>query len=223
MTLVLQVFLFRDGQFLGTEMATGDRLEIGRDPTCDIVLQDDGASRKHALLFEAGGQVAVQDLGSANGTTLNGVRLTAPAYVGPRDDVGIGRHTIKLKLVTHASTSQPQPVITQDNVTISIDTVFYFTITDPFRSTYEVANVPPGTYHVRLRTLNANGVSLSSNEVIVVVGTSFSALTDQRGHYRIGAVPAGTQASQTAFISAAKTALSPLRARHWRSMTRSKF
>ena len=32
----------------------------------------------------------------------------------------------------------PQPVITQDNVTISIDTVFYFTITDPFRATYEV-------------------------------------------------------------------------------------
>ena len=30
-------------------------------------------------------------------------------------------------------TFQPQPVITQDNVTISIDTVFYFTITDPFR------------------------------------------------------------------------------------------
>ena len=80
MTLVLQVFLFRDGQFLGTEMATGDRLEIGRDPTCDIVLQDDGASRKHALLFEAGGQVAVQDLGSANGTTLNGGADTGTGF-----------------------------------------------------------------------------------------------------------------------------------------------
>jgi regulator of protease activity HflC (stomatin/prohibitin superfamily) len=30
----------------------------------------------------------------------------------------------------------PHPVITEDNVTISIDTVFYFTITDPFRATY---------------------------------------------------------------------------------------
>src|SRR4029078_9648843 len=34
----------------------------------------------------------------------------------------------------------PQPVITQDNVTISIDTVFYFTVTDAFTATYEVAN-----------------------------------------------------------------------------------
>src|SRR3954470_3420695 len=33
----------------------------------------------------------------------------------------------------------PQPVITQDNVTISIDTVFYFTVTDAFKATYEVA------------------------------------------------------------------------------------
>ena len=38
----------------------------------------------------------------------------------------------------------PQPVITQDNVTISIDTVFYFTVTDPFRATYEVANLLVG-------------------------------------------------------------------------------
>ena len=35
----------------------------------------------------------------------------------------------------------PQPVITQDNVTISIDTVFYFTVTDAFRATYEVASL----------------------------------------------------------------------------------
>ena len=35
----------------------------------------------------------------------------------------------------------PQPVITQDNVTIGIDTVVYYQVTDPFRATYEVANV----------------------------------------------------------------------------------
>src|SRR5213593_3232166 len=35
---------------------------------------------------------------------------------------------------------QPQPVITEDNVTAHIDTVLYFTITDPKAATYEVAN-----------------------------------------------------------------------------------
>ena len=34
----------------------------------------------------------------------------------------------------------PQPVITEDNVTIAIDTVVYFQVTDAFRATYEVAN-----------------------------------------------------------------------------------
>jgi regulator of protease activity HflC (stomatin/prohibitin superfamily) len=34
----------------------------------------------------------------------------------------------------------PQPVITQDNVTIAIDTVVYYQVTDPFRATYEVGN-----------------------------------------------------------------------------------
>src|SRR5256885_13311333 len=35
---------------------------------------------------------------------------------------------------------KPQPVITEDNVTVQIDTVLYFTITDPRSVTYEVAN-----------------------------------------------------------------------------------
>src|SRR5215204_1413395 len=34
----------------------------------------------------------------------------------------------------------PQPVITEDNLVVGIDTVIYFTITDPRASTYEVAN-----------------------------------------------------------------------------------
>src|ERR1041385_6067737 len=50
-------------------------------------------------------------------------------------------------------TFPPQPVITQDNVTISIDTVFYFTITDPFRATYEVANLLLAVEQLTVTTL----------------------------------------------------------------------
>src|SRR5262245_12028110 len=35
----------------------------------------------------------------------------------------------------------PQPVITKDNVTMNIDAVIYFQVTDPFRATYEVADL----------------------------------------------------------------------------------
>ena len=63
-------------------------------------------------------------------------------------------------------TFQPQPVITQDNVTISIDTVFYFTITDPFRSTYEVANLLVAVEQLTITTLRNVIGSLSLEEAL---------------------------------------------------------
>src|SRR3954452_3355861 len=63
-------------------------------------------------------------------------------------------------------TFQPQPVITQDNVTISIDTVFYFTITDPFRSTYEVANLLVAVEQLTVTTLRNVIGSLSLEETL---------------------------------------------------------
>ena len=47
----------------------------------------------------------------------------------------------------------PQPVITQDNVTIGIDTVVYYQVTDPFRATYEVANVLIAMEQLAITTL----------------------------------------------------------------------
>jgi regulator of protease activity HflC (stomatin/prohibitin superfamily) len=60
----------------------------------------------------------------------------------------------------------PQPVITQDNVTISIDTVFYFTVTDPFRATYEVANLLVAIEQLTVTTLRNVIGSLSLEEVL---------------------------------------------------------
>src|SRR5256714_1091155 len=47
----------------------------------------------------------------------------------------------------------PQPVITQDNVTIGIDIVVYYQVTDPFRATYEVANVLIAMEQLAITTL----------------------------------------------------------------------
>ncbi len=63
-------------------------------------------------------------------------------------------------------TFEPQPVITQDNVTISIDTVFYFTITDPFRATYEVANLIFAVEQLTVTTLRNVIGSLSLEETL---------------------------------------------------------
>ena len=63
-------------------------------------------------------------------------------------------------------TFPPQPVITQDNVTISIDTVFYFTITDPFRAAYEVANLLLAVEQLTVTTLRNVIGSLSLEEAL---------------------------------------------------------
>jgi regulator of protease activity HflC (stomatin/prohibitin superfamily) len=63
-------------------------------------------------------------------------------------------------------TFMPQPVITQDNVTISIDTVFYFTVTDPFRATYEVANLLLAVEQLTVTTLRNVIGSLTLEETL---------------------------------------------------------
>jgi len=47
-------------------------MTIGRLPECDVVLRDKGASRRHAQLRSQGGTWSIMDLGSTNGTKLNG-------------------------------------------------------------------------------------------------------------------------------------------------------
>ena len=60
----------------------------------------------------------------------------------------------------------PQPVITQDNVTISIDTVFYFTVTDAFRATYQVASLLFAIEQLTVTTLRNVIGSLSLEEAL---------------------------------------------------------
>jgi pSer/pThr/pTyr-binding forkhead associated (FHA) protein len=56
---------------------------IGRDPSCSITLDSDLLSRRHAEVRIAGGHIEVTDLGSANGTYLNGRAIKqASAYAG---------------------------------------------------------------------------------------------------------------------------------------------
>ena len=67
-------------------------LVIGRDDACDYVLPDtmEGASRQHARIFIQAGQIYIEDLGSANGTFLNGQPVTR-SPLKPADSVRFGK------------------------------------------------------------------------------------------------------------------------------------
>jgi hypothetical protein len=66
------------------------RFTIGREPACDMTLADITVSRWHASLSRAEGSWLLDDLGSTNGTRVNGWRVTAPTPVGPGDRVSFG-------------------------------------------------------------------------------------------------------------------------------------
>lgn len=71
-------------------LAEGRAVSIGRAPTCDLPLASPAASRRHAEVFARSGGWAVRDLGSTNGTYLNGERLERSRALAPGDVIGIG-------------------------------------------------------------------------------------------------------------------------------------
>jgi hypothetical protein len=72
---------------------------IGRSDDVDLRLDDISVSRRHALFAYLGGGWVVTDLGSRNGTWLNGWRLPGPAPVAPGDllDLGSCRFVLVVK------------------------------------------------------------------------------------------------------------------------------
>ena len=64
---------------------------LGRSPDCEIVVDCSEASRQHASITRQEGRLTIEDLGSTNGTILNGKRLRKPEVLGGGDIVYIGQ------------------------------------------------------------------------------------------------------------------------------------
>jgi pSer/pThr/pTyr-binding forkhead associated (FHA) protein len=81
-----------DGPYAGQVFTLqGGNMEVGREPGKDIVLSADATiSRGHARLTQEPGGLTVIDLGSSNGTYVNGQRLFAPMALAPGDEVQFG-------------------------------------------------------------------------------------------------------------------------------------
>jgi len=85
------------------DLRDGVPLIVGRAPTCDLPVFDPTISRRHAELTSDGGAVVVRDLGSSNGTFVNGVK-TSNALLAISDTVAFGKVSFKL-----ASFAAPTP------------------------------------------------------------------------------------------------------------------
>lgn len=68
----------------------GADITIGRDQSSDIVINIPEVSRKHARLRQETGGFVLEDLGSTNGTFVNGQRLSGPHSLRPGDTIMLG-------------------------------------------------------------------------------------------------------------------------------------
>lgn len=78
------------------DFGDGDTLIVGRGGDADIILDTPNVSRNHARLERAGEILRVTDLGSTNGTFVNGGRIAGVTEVKPDDDLRIGPHRLEL-------------------------------------------------------------------------------------------------------------------------------
>jgi pSer/pThr/pTyr-binding forkhead associated (FHA) protein len=79
---------------------------IGRSPYCSIQISSDQASREHAAVSLNGDVVVIADLGSRNGTFINGVRIAEPTQLLPGALIGIGG----LSISYFEGESSPEPL-----------------------------------------------------------------------------------------------------------------
>lgn len=71
---------------------------LGRSRQCDIVVDDPNVSRTHAELRPRGGSWVLTDLGSTNGSSVNGRRVDAPTVVKPGDEIELGTAAMRFEL-----------------------------------------------------------------------------------------------------------------------------
>jgi len=74
----------------GTEFEIGDSATMGRAPSSEIPIEDPFASSAHARIFPRGQFMYIEDMGSTNGTYLNGRQLRRPEQLKTADTVRIG-------------------------------------------------------------------------------------------------------------------------------------
>ena len=85
-----------------TEYPLGDSSVLGRSTTASVRLADREVSRKHSQIDREGNDYVLRDLGSSNGTFLNGKRIVGPVKLGDGDEVLIGTSKMEFRLTNAA-------------------------------------------------------------------------------------------------------------------------
>jgi len=82
---------------IGAKYYLVDDIHIGRSGNSHIVIDDTYASQQHARVFDSGGSFHVEDLGSTNGTYVNGRKISYPLELRQGDRIKIGKTVFEFR------------------------------------------------------------------------------------------------------------------------------
>ena len=145
---------------------SGDLVTIGRAPDNNIVIYDPSVSAKHAQLERTGDAYRLKDLGSTNGTRINGIPAT-DAVLRVDDRIRFG--AVEARFETEATGSQPLPQLQAINVKPAESSIAPadFTNASPFQRRTEKSD--PGRTIVFLLTAAAFAAFAASMFVVLTM------------------------------------------------------
>jgi len=91
---------------------------LGREPGVDWVIESPGVSRRHARFSFEGDTCLLEDLGSSNGTYVNGVRITNPVKLNNGDEIKLGQAVVLTLLLPVTSATVMESPPTEQRATI---------------------------------------------------------------------------------------------------------
>jgi pSer/pThr/pTyr-binding forkhead associated (FHA) protein len=112
--LILEVV---EGPQTGRRASLSEAVEVGRDPNLGITFEDEQVSFRHARLTPSPRGAVVEDLGSSNGTYVNGEPIHAPRELNPGDRVRLGLTVLELRSPAQVA-HQPSAVLPVPPMTV---------------------------------------------------------------------------------------------------------
>jgi pSer/pThr/pTyr-binding forkhead associated (FHA) protein len=100
--------VFSEGPLAGERRDLDRELTFGRED-CDVVIADHQVSRRHMLLKPVGDVLHVEDLGSSNGTFVNGYPITEPVGASDGDAIRIGTSEAIVQVTAPPPPAMPHP------------------------------------------------------------------------------------------------------------------
>lgn len=180
----MAALLLLTGPQAGRRHEVQGEIFIGRSPSCTISLEDAKVSRRHVRLLIEDGQARVTDLGSRNGTLVNGEKLEAEIVLLPGDRLQVGDSTVLFEPSARASLSDREA-----------DGELH---TSPVEELIPAVGAVAGLYHAGVALISATSEAMVLRRAAEELGRSVNA-------EKAAALLGGTEGLMTAAVVGAES------------------